>query len=407
LATIATIPNLKSTNSTITTLNTTFGTIGTLFASNGTVTNLLVTNGSISNVASVNNTTTNLHVTGTASIPNLISSFITTGNVLATNAFMTNVTIPNLNSTSIITNSAIALSGITSGNINIIGTEDSTSTSTGALVVRGGVGIQKSLNVAKKFNVSSPISGASSTSGQYINVTRSTFTDITASSGDTVPNMVFNAIERPIMSATNPIRVSDASTFYIQGGPTRGSNVTIGNSYGIYVGGNSYFDKITLGAGGINLETSLVYTYITDEKTLGTNGGTFDQNIWVTRDLNTIQSGGTNGGVSLSANQFTLDPGTYEIEASAPAYRCDGHKCRIYNISDSVVVNTGTTEFVTDSANTSLSRSSVRTYITITTPKTFELQHICGTTRLTDGLGIAVGLTTVETYSDVHIIKRV
>ena len=62
------------------------------------------------------------------------------------------------------------------------------------------------------------------------------------------------------------------------------------------------------------------YIKLSDVKSAGTAGGTFTSGSWQTRTLNTEDSD-TGGNCSLSSNQFTLDAGTYEINARASASR--------------------------------------------------------------------------------------
>lgn len=151
---------------------------------------------------------------------------------------------------------------------------------------------------------------------------------------------------------------------------------------------------------------------IVDEKSANTNGGNFASGSFVTRTLNTIYNApltlaadsGNNAFVSLSSNQFTLQPGVYEIEASAPAYRCDAHTIRIVNISGgTVVVATGTSEYSPSAADTAQTRSIAKVTLRVESVRAFEIQHRCGTTRNTDGLGKAANLGQVETYTMVRI----
>ena len=79
------------------------------------------------------------------------------------------------------------------------------------------------------------------------------------------------------------------------------------------------------------------YAVIADQKTSGTDGGTFTSGAWRTRDLNTEVTDVDNI-VSISSNQFTLQAGTYLIKARATAYDCDRHQLRLRNITDGTTV---------------------------------------------------------------------
>jgi hypothetical protein len=148
---------------------------------------------------------------------------------------------------------------------------------------------------------------------------------------------------------------------------------------------------------------------ISDVKASGTDGGTFTAGSYQTRTLNTL-SDPTGIITSLSSNQFTLTPGEYYIEASAPAASATStinqHKAKLRNITDSSDALIGTTEGNLSPAGTSITtRSFVVGTVTISFSKTFELQHRCATTRATSGFGAAAGHGDSEVYSIVKITK--
>jgi len=142
--------------------------------------------------------------------------------------------------------------------------------------------------------------------------------------------------------------------------------------------------------------------YLKDVKASGTAGGTFTSGSYQTRVLNTIE--GDSSFVSLSSNQFTLQPGTYEIEASAPAYRVNGHKLKLRNItgsSDTIIG--GAAE--TDSSNFVQTESRLVGTISISSTTTYEIQHRCGATFASSGFGRAAAYGDSEVYTIVKIKK--
>lgn len=146
--------------------------------------------------------------------------------------------------------------------------------------------------------------------------------------------------------------------------------------------------------------------HIQDQKASGTDGGTFTSGAWRTRVLNTILTNSITG-ASLSSNQITLLAGTYKYTVSAPAFDCNRHKSKLYNITDAADERIGTSEF---SNPAGASSDSTKTFITgvliLTETKVFEIQHRCLTTSGgTNGLGVAVSFGVVEIYSDVFIEK--
>lgn len=145
------------------------------------------------------------------------------------------------------------------------------------------------------------------------------------------------------------------------------------------------------------------YAIIRDEKTANTAGGAFTSGSWQKRTLNTIASDPDGIVISLSASQFVLDPGTYLIRASAPAYRVDRHKAKLRDVtagSDAII---GTSEYSNSSNDYASNRSFVTGRITIAAQTTFELQHRCGTTNGTNGFGVESNFGVTEVYSEVEI----
>ena len=142
---------------------------------------------------------------------------------------------------------------------------------------------------------------------------------------------------------------------------------------------------------------------VSKQKSNGTEGGTFTSGAWQTRILNTVVTNEISG-ASLSSNQITLPAGTYEIEASAPAYLVTHHKLKLRNISDTSDALIGTQAYClgTDSVQT---LSFLYGRITIAAPKIFELQHYCSVTQATLGFGIASGFNVIEIYARIWIKK--
>lgn len=148
--------------------------------------------------------------------------------------------------------------------------------------------------------------------------------------------------------------------------------------------------------------------YIEDQKSAGTNGGTFSSGAWRTRDLNTIVYNDSSI-VSLSSNQITLAAGTYEIDASAPACQSTASsvaKAKLYNITDSADALIGTTGAI---GLTAVGQSDVRSFIrgriTIAGSKVFEVQHQMSNTMTTTGFGTPSGFSVIEVYTQIKITK--
>jgi len=162
---------------------------------------------------------------------------------------------------------------------------------------------------------------------------------------------------------------------------------------------------VTLAVARKPLDTNDFF-HIQDQKTSGTDGGTFTAGAWQTRVLNTELTN-TITGASLSTNQITLPAGDYYVESSAIGYRVNRHATRLFNTSDTATILSG---FSVNSDNTSggMNNAMLSGSFTLAAPKVLELQHQCQTTFATSGFGIDVGTTfTVgnELYSDIKIWK--
>jgi len=142
--------------------------------------------------------------------------------------------------------------------------------------------------------------------------------------------------------------------------------------------------------------------HIQDQKSSGTDGGTFTSGSWQTRDLNTSLVNGITG-ASLSSNQITLPAGTYEVIAFAVAYDCDSHQARLRNVTDSTTLCIGLTMYANASNNVG-NAAKVTGIFTLAATKVIELQHQCGSTKSGTGFGTPASFGT-EVYSDIQIRK--
>lgn len=141
-----------------------------------------------------------------------------------------------------------------------------------------------------------------------------------------------------------------------------------------------------------------------DEKTSGTAGGTSTAGTTAARTLNTTHVN-TITGCSLASNQITLTAGTYRIHATAPAFICDKHKLRWYNVTDASYSIEGTSSYSDASTNVVQTDANLVGRFTIAGTKVFELRHYIQSGRATNGLGVTIGQGT-EVYAQVEIIKE-
>lgn len=129
------------------------------------------------------------------------------------------------------------------------------------------------------------------------------------------------------------------------------------------------------------------YAIICDQKASTVNGGTFTAGAYRTRDLNT-KIADPDSIVSIASNQFTLGAGSYFIEAIAPAFKVDRHNLRLYNATDSTVVQLGLALYAVPTYNAN-NFATLFARVTIAGSTAFEIQHRCDATASTNGFGVS------------------
>jgi hypothetical protein len=163
------------------------------------------------------------------------------------------------------------------------------------------------------------------------------------------------------------------------------------------------FWKVEENAGsGSTIVQSQDYICIQDQKAQGTHGGTFTAGAWRTRDLNTEQSD-TGNHASISSNQIILEPGIYTYKINAVAFRVGSHQARLQDITNSITINYGTSEYSWPGDNTT-SSSMISGKLAITSPTIYEIQHRCETTETGNGFGQGASFGT-EVYTIAEFWK--
>lgn len=147
--------------------------------------------------------------------------------------------------------------------------------------------------------------------------------------------------------------------------------------------------------------------YLKDVQAYNTDGGTTSNATYYTRTLNTInEDGSTTSGscsfVTLSSNQFTIQPGRYKIKGWGTAFRPDSSFVFLRDTSAGTndiyngLIGNGYSGNATDNATI---RPEFNGEIELTVPKTFELKQYIQTAKSTNGLGVK---TNVSGYSNVY-----
>ena len=132
-----------------------------------------------------------------------------------------------------------------------------------------------------------------------------------------------------------------------------------------------------------------------DQKSAGTDGGSFNPSTWVKRTLNT-EVYDPDGLISVASSEFTPTVNGW-VEWSAPAREVYAHKTRLYNVTGAAVVGYGSSEWSGDSTGAGFHTRSFGG-APVSAGTTYRIEHYATTGRGTDGLGNALGIGT-EVYA--------
>lgn len=169
----------------------------------------------------------------------------------------------------------------------------------------------------------------------------------------------------------------------------------------IYYDGTSF--RIFSSAPPSNPPTPAPDMQVEEQQAAGTAAGGFTSGSFVVRALNTTVRNVISG-ASLSGNVITLPAGTYTVQWSAPGAQCGSHASRLFNVTDSSVIKTGTSE-ASSTASLSTTSSVGKAVFTLSSSKGIRLDHQCSNTKATNGLGVAGSISAHEVYSWMDIWK--
>lgn len=232
---------------------------------------------------------------------------------------------------------------INTGIFRVTNTTESSTSSDGSIVVSGGVGVAKKLNVAGISTFENTAESTTATNGSVIIVGglgvakqincggRSTFNIsdytnsfttgvgsafggniITNDLGGTVPSISVNLFKSSTLSALALTTTTNSSTVHIEGEPIEGTNQTLTNKYSLYVAsGKSRF------LGGVSCSS------VVD----------FENNLNVTANLD------VNGETFLDKTNINTDDGAFAISGSNGITCSVGSQISIANTSGNVIIN--------------------------------------------------------------------
>lgn len=143
--------------------------------------------------------------------------------------------------------------------------------------------------------------------------------------------------------------------------------------------------------------------HVRDEKAAGTNGGASSVTTWHTRTLNTELTNEISG-ASLASNQITLGAGTYEIKASAPAFKVSRHKLKLRDTTGAADILIGQSTYTADVSSV-VTHARIVGRFTLAVTSVLELQHYTELAVASNGLGVETNAAVTEVYAEVMIEK--
>jgi hypothetical protein len=202
------------------------------------------------------------------------------------------------------------------GNVRI----GSTVAPTVALDVTGSANISALTSLG---GVARTAAALSTTAPAKLYVNPATFTDNTTAASGTVAHGTINSFDNPAIASTNStVTYTNASTVYIDGAPTNGTNVTITNPYSLFVntgntvfGGNNSFGKTTAPTVAVDVAGAILAT-----TSIRSSGQTSGVGYATGAGGTATQGAGSGKATTVTLNrvcgQITMDSATLNAGAS-------------------------------------------------------------------------------------------
>ena len=185
---------------------------------------------------------------------------------------------------------------------------------------------------------------------------------------------------------------------------TTGKNISGANTQYKVTGGTSGQLLTNDGSDGLSWSTvppTIKHTVLCEQQPSGTDGGTFTNGAWRIRTLNTEIFDDI--GVSIASNQqFTIPAGTFYIKWRCPGYGVYRHMTRLYDVTNGVVKEYGTSQYDQLSTANDVGWSFGWAKVIVASATEYQIEHQCSNTRAGEGFGQSADFS-VEKYTVVEI----
>lgn len=159
--------------------------------------------------------------------------------------------------------------------------------------------------------------------------------------------------------------------------------------------------------------TAQPYILLNELANANTPAGGFTAGAWQLRPALLTEEVDSDNLCSVASGlTFTLQIGTYDIHAIAPAFMVGRHRIRLWNETLSGVQNNvrgepmyGSSAYSEAGSHQNHTVSHLIGRFTLTGISTMRIEHRCETTKATNGYGLQTNFTGKETYMQIQLWK--
>jgi fibronectin-binding autotransporter adhesin len=296
--------------------------------------------------------------------------------------------------------------------VNLNSTKDSTSSTSGGVVVDGGLGVAKNAYIGASLARSGNINASAwTTQGISFAEVAGTYTDTSTLAGNTIANRVAHSMAQPTFASTNSLTVTDAATVYIANAPTAGSNTVITNAYALHVAAGNVLlgGDIAVNGGDITTSATTFNLVNANATTVNFAGAATTLEIGAATGTTNINNNlDVDGDVNIDGGDLTVSTSTFNLaNATATTLNVGGAATTTNLGAANAVVNIGTTagdSVVEIRGNATTGTATLRTNTGVTTANVFNTVATTGNlfgAGTTISIGAATGTTTINNANTV------